>query len=76
MRYGLIMIALCALTACSNGEKDYAASAKCQGQGHQPGTEAFDSCVREETAARLMEEQRREYEMMKQNEHDWKTRRY
>ncbi len=69
----LMMLPL--LAACAV-QPDRAAIAKCQSMGEQPGTESYDTCVREESAARIMEQQRREYEQMKQNEQDWKMRRY
>jgi hypothetical protein len=73
MRALLILLPL--LAACAV-EPDRAAIAKCQGMGNAPGTAEYDTCVREESAARVMEQQRREYDQMKQNEQDWKLRRY
>lgn len=73
MRGLLILLPL--LAACAV-EPDRASIAKCQDMGHAPGTAEYDTCVREETGAKLMEQQRREYEQMKQNERDWKMRRY
>ena len=70
-----ILIPMLILAACTP-EPDRASIAKCQGMGHASGTAEYDSCVREETGAKLMEQQRREYELMKQNEQDWKLRRY
>lgn len=45
------------LSACGGDGKDYEASAKCQDMGKQPGTEAYDDCVKEERALRLYKQQ-------------------
>lgn len=63
------------VNACTP-EPDRATIAKCETMGHTAGTKDYQTCVREENAAKLMEQQRREYEMMKQNERDWKMRNY
>lgn len=78
MRYSFLMlVSVCALAACAQGQKrDYKATAACSSLGHQPGTKAYDDCVAEETASNRMEEQKREFEQRKQEEMDWKLRRY
>ncbi len=77
MKYYMALAALLALAACEpSGKRDYDASARCQALGHKPGTQAYDVCVSEEIAARMLEEQRREYEQRKQMEEDWKLRRH
>lgn len=67
---------LCLLSACAEPKKDYESAARCQDLGMQPGTAAYDQCIKEEKAARMLREQRREFEQMKQDERDWKMRRY
>lgn len=70
-----LSLAGCALLcACAPGGKDYDAAARCQALGHAPGTEAYDTCVYEEKMQKMMQQQRQEYEKMKQDELDWKLR--
>lgn len=77
MKHAAILIALAALLAgCTDTKKDYDASANCQASGLKPGTPEYDKCVKDEKTVRLMEQQRREYEQMKQEQEDWKLRRY
>lgn len=64
------------LSACAPEGKDYDASLKCQGLGYQPGTLAYDHCVRDEQAARLLEQQRREMEALQRERQDQKLRQY
>ncbi|MDX2112204.1 MAG: hypothetical protein SFW63_00505 [Alphaproteobacteria bacterium] len=64
------------LAGCEAPRKDYEASARCHELGHQVGTPAFEECVRNERAERMMRQQREEFERMKQDERDWKMRRY
>ena len=75
MRLSLIA-ALLLLAACTDNKMDYEASAKCQSLGHKPGTAAYDECVSEVRSERLLQQQRREYEQMKQYDRDYKTRGY
>ncbi len=70
------IIALGLLICACAPEPDRATIAKCETMGYTAGTKDYATCVREENAAKLMEQQRREYEQMKQYEQDWKTRRY
>ncbi len=79
IRYGWMMgAALLALAACSGGpaKKDYELAARCQQSGYQPGTPDYDRCIDEERSRRLMQQQREEFQRMKQDERDWKLRRY
>jgi hypothetical protein len=71
-----MLIALLALSACAPTQKDYDAQARCESMGQKPGTAAFDRCVTEEHTSTLMEQQRQDYERMKQEQEDWKMRRY
>ncbi|MCE2926412.1 MAG: hypothetical protein LW823_02020 [Rickettsiales bacterium] len=77
MKQALLFV-FCAslLAACAEPKKDYEASSRCQDLGLKPGSESFDSCVSEEKAARMLRQQREEFERMKQDERDWKMRRY
>jgi hypothetical protein len=75
MRISLIAT-LFLLAACADNKTDYDASARCQAQGQKPGTAGYEQCVREERSQRMMEQQRREYEQMKQQDRDFKMRRY
>lgn len=75
MRYFILLSALI-LAACGPTKKNYDASAKCQQMGHTAGTEEFEQCVRDEESTAMLEQQRREFERMKQDEQDWKNRRY
>lgn len=64
------------LAACDGGGKrDYDSSAACAAQGHTAGTPGFEECVRRERTARMLEQQRNEYEQRKQEEEYWRTRR-
>lgn len=65
-----------ALFACDAPRKDYESSAKCHDLGYKPGTPEFEDCVRNERAERMMRQQREEFERLKQDERDWKMRRY
>jgi hypothetical protein len=78
MRYTWMMAAMAvlALSGCAEDKKDYQAAAHCQGLGHKPGTPEYNKCVSEERSVRMMEEQRKEYERMKQEDMDRKMRRY
>ena len=69
-------VALCALSACGEPKKDYVAASRCQSLGLKAGTPEYDQCVKDETAAGMLKQQREEYERMKQEERDWKLRRY
>lgn len=69
-------IILLALTACAPTQRDYDAQARCQSMGHKPGTKDYDSCVAEEHSSTLLQQQRDEYERMKQEQEDWRMRRY
>jgi hypothetical protein len=62
--------------ACAPPKKDYQASARCLDLGIKPGSAAFDECVSNEKAARLLSEQRESFEQMRQDERDWKMRRF
>ena len=66
------------LAACSSGpaKKDYELAARCQQSGYQPGTADYDRCIDEERSRRLMQQQRDEFQRMKQDERDWKLRPY
>ncbi|MFW0777044.1 MAG: hypothetical protein ACN2B6_04930 [Rickettsiales bacterium] len=73
----IVLAPLLLLAACdSKPRKDYAAIARCQDFGHSPGTAAYDQCVEDEQAANRLRQQRAEFERMKQDERDWKLRRY
>lgn len=79
MRYVLFLSMLCVifvLSSCSADDKDYGASAKCQGMGHKPGTAEYDKCVDDEKVANAMRRQRDEFEMMKQYQQDQKLMNY
>lgn len=75
-RYLMTALALLALSACADDRKDYDASAKCQALGYKPGTAEYDKCIKEEKTIKLMDQQRREFEDMKQQQEDWRQRRY
>jgi hypothetical protein len=75
-KYLLAISAVLALAGCADPKPDRVASAQCQDMGLAPGTAGYDRCVTEQRNKRLMEEQRREYEQMKQYDQDWKMRRY
>ena len=65
------------LAACAgDGKKDYVASAHCYDMGYKAGTDAYDQCIKEEKSSRMLKEQRQEFERMKQDQEDWKQRRY
>ncbi len=68
MRVLLSSICLLALAACADDGRDYDASKQCVSRGFQPGTPAYESCVREERTTRLMEQNRREFEQRQQDE--------
>ena len=64
------------LAACDAQQgRDYDSSAACHDRGLKAGTPEFDRCMTEERQARMLEEQRREYEQRKQYEEDWRMRR-
>jgi hypothetical protein len=71
-----IAAALLSLTACGPEAKDYEASANCQNMGKKPGTAEYDKCLREEKSVKMMEQQRRDFEQMQQQQLDDKMRRY
>ncbi len=71
------LAALVLITAgCADNKPDYDGMAKCEGLGYKPGTAEYDKCVREEKSVKMMEEQRREFEKMKQDDRDRKLRGY
>lgn len=73
----IALVPLMLFAACdSKPRKDYAAIARCQDFGHKPGTASYDQCVEDEHASNMLKQQREEFERMKQNERDWKLRRY
>lgn len=68
---------LLALSACDGGaRKDYDSAARCQSLGQQPGTAEYDQCVDDEKLSRMLQQQRQDYERMKQQEMDQRLRRY
>ena len=72
-----ILLACLIVTACANnGKKDYDASARCYERGYKAGTDAYDQCVKDERASRMLEEQRQEFDRMRQDQEDWKQRRF
>lgn len=76
MKYSILTI-ICLLAACAGEpKKDYAAVARCRELGFKEGTPEYDRCLQEEKSIRMMREQREEYERMKQEDRDWKMRRY
>ena len=68
-----VLLALC---ACAKESPNYDASATCQDRGMKPGTAEYDQCVKDEKAAAMMEQQRKDYEDMKQQQQDWNMRRF
>jgi len=75
-RFLLLLAALASLTSCGPERKDYESSAACQQAGKTPGTAAYDACLSQEKSARLLEQQRREFEQMQQERQDQKSRRF
>jgi hypothetical protein len=72
-----IIFAVLLLTACAgNSGRDYDGSARCQGMGYKPGTAEYEQCLKEEKAARLMEQQRQLDERREQERRDQINRRY
>lgn len=76
MRKIHVVLPLLALASCGPEAKDYDAQAMCQSIGNQPGTRAYDECVEAERSRKMLEQQRREYEQMKQEKEDWRRRGY
>ncbi len=74
--FTIMALAALTLSGCADEKKDYDSAARCQGLGYKSGTAEYDKCVKDEKTIRLMEEQRKEYERMKQQDMDWKMRRY
>jgi hypothetical protein len=74
-RMRFLILAL-VLASCTDSGKDYAASAKCQGMGHKPGTAEYDKCVNDEKTAQAMQQQREEFERMRQYQQDQKLMNY
>jgi hypothetical protein len=72
MRASLIVLSFVVLTACGGEGRDYQSSARCKERGMTAGTPEFERCVDEEAQARMMEEQRRDYEQRKQQDEDWR----
>lgn len=65
------------LSACADqGGSDGVSARHCSGLGFKPGTKEYERCLRDERTSRLMEEQRQDFERMKQEQQDWKLRRY
>jgi hypothetical protein len=74
MKY-TVLFACVALAACGGpGKPDYDAQARCQGLGYKAGTTAYDQCVKDEVASKMLKQQREEFERMKQDRED--IRRY
>lgn len=73
-----LLAGIAMLSACDSGSQktDYDASARCQSMGYQPGTAEYDRCVEDEKLNRMMQQQRQDYERMKQQEMDQKLWRY
>lgn len=78
MQHTMILSVLLLLTACGAPPpaRDYEGSNACVGRGYIPGEQAFENCVREERAGRLLEQQRQEFERRKADEEQWKMRRF
>jgi hypothetical protein len=76
MRFFILTSSVLLLFACADNSKDYGASAKCQGMGYAPGTAEYDKCVEEEKIAKAMQQQREEFEQMKQYQQDQKLKHY
>lgn len=77
MKRYFLLCGVLALAACgSTPKKDYDAIARCQEMGMKPGTAPYDQCVKDEEAANRLKQQRQEFDKMKQDERDWKLRRY
>jgi len=72
----LAVLPLLLLAGCGPEQKDYTASAKCQDLGLKPGTSEYDKCYAEQKNIHLMEEQRKEFDQMKQQDMDWNMRQY
>jgi hypothetical protein len=71
------LLACLALAACSGtAKKDYDTQARCQDLGNKPGTTSYDQCVKDEKAAKMLKEQREEFERMRQERDDQRLRRY
>ena len=64
------------LAACGPEPKDYSAAEKCRTSGLVQGTPEYAECYEKMKAERLMDEQRQEFEQMKQYDRDWRMRRY
>lgn len=71
MKYASVL-AMLLIAACNPGKKDYQLEAHCQGLGLKPGTAEYDKCISEKKTQRMLEQQREEFERMKQDERDWK----
>lgn len=69
---GLILLAGCA----TSHPKNYEDAAHCQALGNSSGTKEYDDCMDGERKARMLEQQRREFDQMKQDERDYRNRRY
>lgn len=76
MKKIIAVFIVCALSGCAAEKKDYDVEARCQKMGYQTDTPEYEQCVSDEKMARLMEQQRQEYEQMKRDERDWKLRQY
>lgn len=73
--YCLLMLVLCA-SACSETSKDYDSVAHCQALGAKPGTAEYDRCLKDEKINKMLEQQRKEFDQMKQDDLDRKLRSY
>ena len=76
MKTFMIMSLALVAAACAEPKKDYDAMQRCQDLGYQSGSPAYDDCVKEEKASRMLRRQRQEFEQMKKDQEDWKIRRY
>jgi len=75
MQYLFFFVMACALvmlTGCGPQGTDYEASAACQTRGEQPGTKAFDDCVKEERMNRLSRQMQEREEIQRQREEQQK----
>lgn len=72
----IVFIGVLALAACADEGRDYDSSAACTTRGVAAGTPAFEKCVREERSARMLEQQRQEYDQRKADDEYWRTHRY
>jgi len=72
----MVLPSLLLLTACGEPKKDYDAIARCADLGLKPGTAPYDDCISNERAAKMLKLQREEFERSRQEQNDWKMRRY